>query len=112
MNETPDKRSENLVELDMSPFSKLDLEKIKALGEKQRLLYRWFRAERITRAGQDQYLIYSGDRTRTPYSAYRVERYRDGEYRLCNQRTHECIVTARTMGDVLDRLPDDFFYST
>ncbi|MFT5438713.1 MAG: hypothetical protein ACI9MJ_000573 [Alphaproteobacteria bacterium] len=112
MNDAPDSETENLVELDMSPFSKPDLERIKALGEKQRLLYRWFRAERITRAGLDQYLIYSGDRTRTPYSAYRVERYRDGEYRLCNQRTDECIVTARTMGDVLDRLPDDFFYST
>ena len=103
--------SGNLVELDLSPFSKSDLAKIKALGEKLRLLYRWFRAERVTQPGLDQYLIYSGDRSRTPYAAYRVDRHRDGEYRLVSLKTDECLAAARTMAGVLDRLPDDFFSS-
>ena len=111
MTEIPDSEAANLVALDMSPFSKSDLEKVQALGEKLALLYRWFRAERITRPGLDQYMIYSGDRTRVPYSAYRVERYRNGEYRLCNQRTDEYIHTARTITEILDSLPDDFFCS-
>lgn len=111
MTDNPETTPDNLVELDLSPFSKADLEKIKALGEKLKLLYRWFRAERVSRPGLDQYMIYSGDRSRTPYSAYRVERYRDGEYRLSSQRSDECIATGRTMDEVLDRLPDDFFYS-
>lgn len=101
----------NLVELDLSPFSKSDLAKIKALGEKLRLLYRWFRSERITEPGLDQYLIYSGDRSRTPYAAYRIDRHRDGQYHLFRQKTEESLVTARTMTDVLDKLPDDFFCS-
>jgi hypothetical protein len=111
MTDEPEQKPDNLVELDLSPFSKSDLEAIRALGEKLRLLYRWFRAERITRPGLDQYLIYSGARTRTPYAAYRIERYRNGEYRLLSQRTDERIATGRTLADVLDHLPDDFFYA-
>jgi len=112
MNDLPDSDAENVVALDLSSFSKSDLGKIKALGEKLRLLYRWFRAERVTRPGLDQYMLYSGDRTKTPYTAYRVERSRDGEYRLFSQSTDECLITARSLSDVLDKLPDDFFYSS
>lgn len=102
---------DNLVQLDLSPFSPADLKKIEALGEKQKLLYRWFRSERITQPGLDLYKVYSGARGRTPYAAYRVERYSDGTYRLLNQRTDEVLAEDRTLAAVLDKLPDDFFYS-
>lgn len=102
---------DNLVQLDLSPFSPADLKKIGALGEKQKLLYRWFRSERITQPGLDQYKIYSGARSRTPYAAYRFERYGDGTYKLLNQRTDEILAEERTLDAVLDKLPDDFFYS-
>ncbi len=111
MENSSDADPDNLVRLDLSSFTKSDLQRITALGEKLKLLYRWFRAERTTRPGLDQYFIYSGDRTKTPYAAYRVERYRDGEYRLCNQKTDECLATGRTIQQVLASLPDEFFYS-
>lgn len=111
MTDPQDEKPDNLVRLDRSPFSGADIQKIQALGEKQRLLYRWFRSERLTRPGLDQYLLYSGARSRTPYAAYRVERYSDGTYRLLNQRTDELLAQGRTLDEVLDRLPDDFFYS-
>lgn len=104
-------KPDNLVRLDRSPFSGADLQKIQALGEKQRLLYRWFRCERLTRPGLDQVVLYSGARSRTPYAAYRVERHGDGTYKLVNQRSDELLAAGRTLDDVLDRLPDDFFYS-
>ena len=106
-----DLKKDNIVELDLSPFSKDDIEKIKALGRKQKLCYRWFRFHRKTEAGLDQILLYAGSRGRSPYSSYRVDRYRDAQYTLVNQRTGETIVTGRTIESVLDFLPDDFFYS-
>lgn len=111
MNNTSEQAPDNLVRLDVSLFSNGDLAKIRALGDKLRLLYRWFRRERLTRPGLDQCMIYSGDRTRTPYAAYRIERYRDGHYALLNQRTDEAITEGRTLDQVLEALPDDFFYS-
>ena len=101
----------NLIQLDRSPFSQSDLKKVKALGEKQRLMYRWFRSERLTQPGLDQFKVYSGTRGRTPYAAYRIERYTDGTYKLFNQRTDEELASARTLDAVLDELPDDFYYS-
>lgn len=112
MSEKPaEHSSDNLVSLDLSPFSRADIDKIVKLGEKQRLLYRWFRSERVTQAGRDQYMIYSGARGRTPYAAYRVVRHRDGHYELANHRSGATIVSGRTIDEVIDRLPDDFFYS-
>ena len=111
MTDPQDDAPENLVRLDLSPFSKSDLEKIRVLGEKQKLLYRWFRSERSTRPGLDQYLLYSGTRGKSPYAAYRVERYRDGTYKLANQRSDELIATGRTLDEVLGKIPEDFFYS-
>lgn len=108
VNDPPD----NLIELDMSAFSRADVEKILALGQKQRLLYRWFRCERNTEPGLDVYLVYSGTRGRTPYAAYRFERRRDGRYRLLDGRTHEAVAEGRTLDDVIARLPDNFYYST
>ncbi len=106
--ETP---SDNLVRLDLSPFPRADLGKIEKLGDKQRLLHRWFRSERITADGCDTLVLYSGARGRTPYAAYRVERRRDGGYVLLDQRSGEELRTGRTLDEVLDALPEDFFYS-
>lgn len=74
MNDTVDDTPDNLVQLDLSAFSRADLDKIQALGKKQRLLYRWFRSDRKTAPGLDLYKVYSGTRGRTPYAAYRFER--------------------------------------
>ena len=111
MTEPQDDTPDNLIKLDRSPFSQADIKKIKALGENQKLLYRWFRSERITQPGLDQFKIYSGTRGRTPYAAYRIERYGDGIYKLFNQRTDEALAEDRTLDSVIDKLPDDFFYS-
>ena len=106
-----DNAFDKLITLDLSPFSRADLDKIAVLGEKQRLLYRWFRSERVTRPGLDQCVVYSGARGRTPYAAYRVARRRDGRYELSNQRTGATLAEGRTIDEVIDRLPEDFFYS-
>ena len=111
MTQPQDDIPDNLVQLDRSPFSQADLRKIRALGEKQKLMYRWFRSERITQPGLDQFKVYSGARSRTPYAAYRIERYGDGTYKLFNHRTDELLAEDRTIDAVLDKLPDDFFYS-
>ena len=111
INNAQEDAPDNIVELDLSQFSKEDVEKIKELGEKQKLCYRWFRYERVTEPGLDQFVIYSGARSQTPYSCYRVERYPDAHYTLVSQRTGENVVTGRTLETVLDHLPDDFFYS-
>lgn len=111
MTEPEDDPPDNLVRLDRSPFSQADLTKIRALGEKQKLMYRWFRSERVTRPGLDKFVLYSGTRGRTPYAAYRVERHSDGTYKLVNQRTDEALAEDRTLDAVIDKLPDDFFYS-
>ncbi len=112
MSDAVDETPDNLVELDLSAFSRADLDKILALGKKQRLLYRWFRCERQTEPGLDFYLVYSGARGRTPYAAYRFERRRDGRYWLLDGRNGETIADGRTLDDVIDRLPESFFYST
>jgi hypothetical protein len=103
--------SDNLVPLDLSAFSRADLDKIKALGDKQRLLYRWFRSERKTEPGCDRIFLYSGARGRTPYASYCVMRHRDGRYELRDGRAGEIMATARTLDDVLASIPDDFYYS-
>ncbi len=106
--ETP---PDNLVRLDLSPFPRADLVKLEKLGDKLRLLYRWFRSDRITANGCDALVLYSGARGRTPYAAYRVERRRDGGYVLLDQRSGEELRTGRTLDEMLDALPEDFFYS-
>jgi hypothetical protein len=111
MANSGDDRPDNLIQLDRSPFSDADLKKIEALGDKLRLLYRWFRTERTTQPGIDQFKLYSGARSRTPYAAYRVERHSDGRYKLADQRANEILAEGRTLDDVIDKLPDDFFYS-
>ena len=75
-------------------------------------LYRWFRFERVTEPGLDQLVFYSGARGRTPYAAYQVNRHRNGRYALVNHRTGETITESRTLHSALNKLPDDFYYST
>jgi len=111
MTEPRDEALDNLIQLDRSPFSQADLKKIQVLGEKQKLMYRWFRSERISEPGLDQFKVYSGARGRNPYAAYRVERNGQGIYRLFSQRTDEMLAEGRTIDTLLDKLPDDFFYS-
>ena len=111
MSDPGDDPPDNLVQLDLSAFSRTDVEKIMALGEKQRLLYRWFRCERKPAVGLDVYLVYSGARGKTPYASYRIERRRDGHYRLMHGRSGDQIARGRTLDDVLGQLPEDFFYS-
>jgi len=105
------KLPENLVELDLSSFSKGDIKCVKDLGRKQRLCYRWFRYERSSQPGLDQFVIYSGARGRTPYASYRIQRHPDAHYTLSSHRTKENIASGRTIQSVIDHLPDDFFYS-
>lgn len=112
MNDGVDETPDNLVSLDLSAFSRADVDKILALGDKQRLLYRWFRCERKTEPGRDLYLVYSGARGRTPYASYRFERHADGRYWLLDGRTAETIAEGRTLDEVIARLPENFFYST
>ncbi len=100
-----------LVELDLSSFSGADLDKIAALGDKLRLLHRWFRWERVTQDGIDRCHIYSGARGRSPYAAYRLQRHRDGTYELADGRSGEAIQSARTLDAALAALPEDFYYS-
>ena len=101
----------NLLELDLSFFSKDDVKYIQDLGYKQRLCYRWFRYERSREPGHDQFVIYSGARGRTPYASYRIERHPDARYSLSSQRTGKKLATGRTIQSVIKHLPDDFFYS-
>lgn len=103
--------SNNLVQLDFSAFSRSDLEKIEALGDKLRLLYRWFRFEHKSEPGRDRCFIYSGSRGRTPYASYRLERHRDGRYELLDNRGETSLATGRTLDEVIAAIPDDFYYS-
>jgi len=103
--------SDNLVPLDLSAFSRADLDKIRALGDKLRLLYRWFRYEHRTEPGRESVRIYSGARGSSPYASYRLERRRDGRYALLDNRADETLATGRTLDDVVAAIPDDFYYS-
>ena len=103
--------ADNLITLDLAPFSRADIGKIAALGDKMRLLYRWFRSERVSEVGLDRCFLYSGARGRAPYASYLVERHRDGRYRLGDQRNDETICWGGTLDEVLEALPEDFYYS-
>ena len=111
MSEPEQTSGDNLIALDLSPFSRADLGKIAKLGDNLRLLYRWFRSERVTESGLDRYFLYSGARGRTPYASYLVERHHDGRYRLMEQRQLTQICWGRTIEEVLKALPEDFYYS-
>ena len=102
--------ADNLVRLDLSRFSARDARKIDELGDKMRLLHRWFRCERASEPGGEAFAVYSGDRGPRRYSSYRIVRYEDGAYGLLEGDGGECLATGRTIDDVIDAIPDDFYY--
>jgi hypothetical protein len=104
----------NLVQLDLSRFSRSDIAKIENLGQKLRLMHRWFRFERReedTGDGGDGYLLYSGDRGPRNYVSYGIHRLYDGAYELRDPRRKTVLASARSIDEVIDALPEDFFYT-
>ena len=101
----------NLVALDLASFSRADLAKIEGLGDKMRLLYRWFRMERRRSPGRDECVLYSGARGPAPYACYRIARRRDGRYELRDHRSGALLAGGRTLDEVLAALPEDFYYT-
>ncbi len=102
--------ADNLVRLDLSRFTARDIRKIGRLGDKMRLLHRWFRGERITVGDGDGFAIYSGDRGPRRYASYRIVRFADGAYGLLDGVSGEPLATGRTVDAVMDAIPDDFYY--
>ncbi len=102
---------ENIVPLDLTRFSKLDLQKIEALKQKVWMMRRWCRVDRITRDGKEHLLLYSGDRGPQPYASYRLSREGSGKYVLFDGRSSAIIATERTVDDVIDAIPDEFYYT-
>ncbi len=101
--------ADNLVRLDLSRFSARDIRKIDELGDKMRLLHRWFRSERLSDAGGEAYAIYSGDRGPRRYSSYRIVRHQDGAYGLREGDGGKALATGRTIDEVIDAIPGDFY---
>ena len=103
--------ADKLVRLDVSRFSKTDVGKVQALGDKLKLMRRWFRCERRQATGVDRFALYSGDRGPTRYAHYDLTRNADGSYSLVDPRAARTLASARTIDVVIDALPDDFYYS-
>jgi hypothetical protein len=103
--------TDNLVRLDVSRFSKSDVSKVQALGDKLKLMRRWYRCERQQGSGHDRFVVYSGDRGPTPYSVFHIVRNPDGSYALFDPKADKTLVSARTIDAVIDALPNDFYYS-
>ena len=100
-----------LVHLDLARFTGRDLEKVEALSHKLKLMQRWYRSERSSRPDADEIQVYSGDRSNTPYSCYRIARHGDGSYHLVDHRSGREIAAARSIDPVIEAIPGDFFYA-
>ena len=103
--------TDNLVRLDLSRFTARDVGKIKALGDKMRLLHRWFRCERLDVASGAAMAIYSGDRGPRRYASYRITRGADGTYGLAAGDGERRLAVGRTIDEVIDAIPNDFYYT-
>ena len=103
--------ADNLLRLDLSRFSARDMRKIGELGDKMRLLHRWFRSERLDAPEGDAVAIYSGDRGPRRYASYRIVRRRDGAYALLNGDGAEILATGRTIDATIDAIPGDFYHT-
>jgi hypothetical protein len=101
----------DLVRLDLSRFTRADIDKIEQLGSKLRLMHRWFRYERLVDQGVHAIEIYSGDRGPRRYIGYRIVRREDGEYELYGRRDTALLARSRSIDAVLHGIPDDFFYN-
>ena len=104
-------KTQNILTLELSCFTRSDLEAIKLLGVKQKLLNRWFRSERSKKRHKDICIIYSGTRGISPYAAYRIERHRNGSYHLLEHKINKKIVEERSINRIIAKVPDDFYYS-
>ena len=104
--------ADNLVELDLSRFTKSDLRKIADLGEKMRLMRRWFRHEMARTDDGEEAHLYSGDRGPRRYAHYWIGRGRDGTYTLITGDPPEPLAEARAIDSVLDAIPQDFYYTS
>ncbi len=102
---------DNVVILDLARFTDRDIARIAALAGKLKLMHRWYRCERSTLPGADRFVVFSGDRSQTPYACYRIERIEDGAYRLVDHRSGEMLAASRSIGPILDALPADFYHA-
>lgn len=102
---------DNLVPLNLSQFSRTDIAKIEGIGEKLRLMRRWFRHELGKRDGCAEARIYSGDRGPLQYAAFRILRCRDGMYALFRDKDKEPLIRTRTIDAAINAIPDEFFYT-
>ncbi len=102
--------ADNLVRLDLSRFTARDVRKIGELGDKMRLLHRWFRCERLDGSDGEAFAIYSGDRGPRRYASYRIVRHEDGTYGLIEGDGDKPLADGRTIDEVIDALPGDFYY--
>ena len=103
--------SENLVELDLSRLTRSDREKVRQIGEKLKLMRRWFRHEFSREDDGDVAQLYSGNRGPNRYAHYRIVRDHAGGYALFEGSSDEPILEARVIDAVIDAIPEDFFYS-
>lgn len=102
--------SENLFELDLSKFTRSDAGKLRALNDKLKLMRRWYRFEITRKLDGEEAQLYSGNRGPARYAHYRILRRRDGAYVLLASSSDTALRESRTIDDVLDAIPDDFFY--
>ncbi len=102
--------ADNMVRLDLSRFTARDVRKIGQLGDKMRLLHRWFRCERLDGSDGEAFAIYSGDRGPRRYASYRIVRHEDGTYGLNECDGDKALADGRTIDEVIDALPGDFYY--
>ena len=102
--------ADNLVRLDLSHLTSRDLRKIDEIGDKMRLLHRWFRSHRVGATDGEAYAIYSGDRGPRRYASYRIVRRRDGVYGLLDGDGGTALAEGRTIDAIIDAIPDDFYY--
>ena len=103
--------SDNVVALDLARFTAADARKIEELQQKVWMMRRWCRFDRIEKDGAEAIHLYSGDRGPQPYASYRLSRSKTGAYDLFDGRSGEKLAMGRTIDDVIDALPEDFYYA-
>ena len=103
--------SDNVVALDLARFTAADAKKIEGLQQRVWMMRRWCRFDRIEKDGAETIHLYSGDRSRQPYANYRLSRSKTGAYDLFDGRSGKKLATGRTIDDVIDALPEDFYYA-
>ena len=102
---------DNLVALDLTRFTQADARKLADLKKKVMMMRRWCRCERTVKDGRDAFELYSGDSSAQPYANYRIIRREDGGYVLEDSRSDSHIADGRTIDNVIDALPDDFYFT-